>query len=199
MAIEPKAKRGLDLKAHSELDLQPDGTYVLRLPWLGMSVSGRTPEEAWRSLTAVLVTELEASPEVRERFGAFVEEHGEEVRPPDALNLVAHEAQEAIPPLTVDTFDDALAGATPLLVDFWAPWCTSCIDFAPVVERIGEELDGRVRVAAVDIEQQEELAARYGVRSIPTLLLLDHGAEALRLIGTRSLEQLRDELAPHLG
>lgn len=198
MAIEPKAKRGLDLQAHSELVPQPDGTYVLRLPWLGLSVSGPTPEDAWRSLTATLVTELETSPEARKRFGAFVEEHAEELRPADVVNLIAHEAQQAIPALTDETFDDAIHDPGPLLVDFWAPWCTSCIDFAPVIERLGEEHEGELRIAAVDIDAHEALAAAYNIRSLPTLLLFDRGVEVLRLIGTRSLDQLHAELDPHL-
>jgi thioredoxin 2 len=71
----------------------------------------------------------------------------------------------------------------PVLVDFWAPWCGPCRAMAPHFERAAQELKDRVRLVKVNTEQAQGLAARYGIRAIPTLVLFRNGAEAKRASG----------------
>jgi thioredoxin len=200
MTAERKPTKEVDLKAHAQLVDQPDGTYVLRLPWLGLAVSGETPEDAWRALSTMLVHELEASPEFRERFGDFVARNAAPVAPVTTLDISAHEAQREIPALTTETFDQATwVDERPLVVDFWAPWCTPCINFAPALREASVRLGSGVRLASVDIDENPELAERFSVRTLPTVVVLDHGEEIQRLIGSRSLAQLMDELGDLAG
>lgn len=195
MDSAPKATKEVDLQAHAQLVDQPDGTFILRLPWLGLAVTGETPEDAWRALSTMLVHELEASPEFRERFSTFVAQHAAPVAPTTLLDLSAEESQRAIPALDSDTFDYACADDRLLIVDFWAPWCTSCIHFAPALREAATRLGSGVQLAAVDIDENPDLAARFSVRTLPTVVVLDHGEEIQRLIGSRSLRQLMDELS----
>lgn len=194
MDMSPKATKEVDLQAHAKLIEQSDGTFVLRLPWLGLSVSGETPEDAWRALSTMLVLELEASPEFRDRFNQFVAQNAAPVAPVTQLDLAAHEAQRSIPALTSDTFDYAASQDEILIVDFWAPWCTPCIHFSPALQEVAGHLGPGVRLAAVDIDENPDLAERFGVRTLPTVVVLDHGEEIQRLIGSRPLAQLLHEL-----
>lgn len=82
-------------------------------------------------------------------------------------------------------FDAFIKGDLPVVVDFWADWCGPCHAMAPQFERAATELKTRARFAKVDTENARGIAARYGIRSIPTLILFRNGQEVSRLAGAR--------------
>jgi thioredoxin 1 len=102
---------------------------------------------------------------------------------------------DRLPPVSDDSFADAVLRAErPVLVKFWAPWCGSCRLFDPAVRRTAAELGDRLHVVAMDTEGNAGTVARYGVKSLPTLLLFRGGEIVLRLSGPRSVETLKREI-----
>ena len=100
---------------------------------------------------------------------------------------------------TMDTFDAALDGNVPVVVDLWAPWCGPCRMVAPILERLAAERAGQLKIVKVNVDEQPHVSARYGVQGIPTLLLLDHGREIGRQVGAASAPALHRWLDAHLG
>ncbi len=84
-----------------------------------------------------------------------------------------------------DFGEQVLRSETPVLVDFWAEWCGPCRMLGPVIESLSEDFAGRVRVAKVDVDSNQEVAARYGIRSIPTVILFDKGQIVHTFVGLR--------------
>jgi len=95
--------------------------------------------------------------------------------------------------------DDVLHAAQPVLVDFWAPWCAPCRMIAPALEELAEEYAGRVTVAKVNVDENADVAGRYGVQSIPTLLLFREGKVVEQYVGARPKAELARLLAQHAG
>jgi len=93
---------------------------------------------------------------------------------------------------------DVLQSATPVLVDFWAEWCGPCRFVRPEVEAVAIELGERLKVVGLDIDANPQATARYGVMSIPTLLLFAGGEEKTRIVGARRRDAISAQLAPHL-
>ena len=86
--------------------------------------------------------------------------------------------------LTVDNFEqEVIQSELPVLVDFWATWCGPCRMVGPVVSEIAEEYEGKVKVGKIDVDEEGELAEKYGVQSIPTLIFFKNGEEAARQVG----------------
>ncbi len=93
--------------------------------------------------------------------------------------------------LTEATFDQEVANAsTPVLVDFWATWCGPCKMIAPIIDEIANEKAGAVKVGKVDVDQNQAISARYGIRAIPTLLLFKGGEVKEQIVGMVSKRDL---------
>lgn len=97
-----------------------------------------------------------------------------------------------------DFEETVLRSSTPVLVDFWADWCGPCHMVAPVLEEIAGEQQGKLTVAKLDIDSNPEVARRYGILSIPSLLLFVDGIEKRRLVGARGKSQILGELEEFL-
>ena len=76
------------------------------------------------------------------------------------------------------------------LVDFWAPWCAPCMTQGPIVEQVAKKVDGRAKVAKVNVDEGQQAAGQYGVRSIPTLIVFKDGEPAQQFVGVQSEDQL---------
>lgn len=107
---------------------------------------------------------------------------------------------EKITNLTTDSLKSTVASsALPVLVDFWAPWCGPCKAIAPILEELATELEGKIVIAKVNIDENEAAATDHGVRAIPTMLLFKGGKVVETLVGMMPKAGLKAKLAPHLG
>ncbi len=89
-------------------------------------------------------------------------------------------------PVTTQTFEqEVLQSETPVLVDFWAEWCGPCHAVSPVLDRIAEERAGQLKLVKVNIDEEHELQQRYGVMSIPTMILFKNGEPAAAVVGAQ--------------
>lgn len=101
--------------------------------------------------------------------------------------------------VTDQTFDaEVLSAKKPVLVDLWAEWCAPCKMLAPVLEDMAKELDDQLTVVKLDVDANPATAMRYGVQSIPTLLLFKNGQEVERLVGYMPKDRLLGRIRPHL-
>jgi len=101
--------------------------------------------------------------------------------------------------LTDQTFDEEIKSATePVLVDFWAEWCGPCKMVAPILAEIAEDQAGKLQVAKVNIDENLELARRFEVMSIPTMILFKDGEPQARIVGAKGKGQLLQELNPYI-
>lgn len=89
---------------------------------------------------------------------------------------------------------DVLDNETPVLVDFWAPWCGPCRMVAPIVEELSEEYDGRVKFVKLNTDENPKVAGKYGIRSIPTLLVFKGGEPVSQIVGFRPKSDLAKRL-----
>ena len=101
-------------------------------------------------------------------------------------------ASPKISTLTKENFAaEVIQSPTPVLVDFWAEWCGPCKMIAPILDELADEYDGRVKIGKVNIDEQQAVAAEYGIRAIPTLLLFHKGQVADQIVGLRSKRDLK--------
>jgi thioredoxin 1 len=92
---------------------------------------------------------------------------------------------------------EVLKADRPVLVDFWADWCVPCHMVSPIVEEIGQDQSEVLKVAKLNVDDNPEMSRRYGVMSIPTLILFKEGEEKARVIGAKPKDAILRELEPH--
>ena len=85
---------------------------------------------------------------------------------------------------------EVLQSSIPVIVDFWAPWCGPCRMLGPIVEAAGQELQGKGKVVKVNVDEQQGLAAQFGVQSIPTIIFFKNGQVAARFVGVQPKDAL---------
>ena len=109
-------------------------------------------------------------------------------------------AHDSVLTLDSDNFDEQIAFAEqPILVDFWADWCAPCMAVAPVLEALAVELEGRARVGKVDVDANGDLANRFGIRSIPTLMVFKGAKVVDQLVGAAPRDQIVRMLERHMA
>lgn len=107
---------------------------------------------------------------------------------------------DGIVTLTSSTFDETVnASDKPILVDFWAEWCGPCKMIDPVIKEIAAEQAGKLTVAKLNVDDHGDIAMRYNVMSIPTMIVFQNGAEVKRLVGAKGKSALLADLAPIIG
>ena len=103
---------------------------------------------------------------------------------------------ELIENLTDENFESAVASSDkPMLVDFWAPWCAPCKQIAPILEEVAEEMGDAVKICKLNVEEHQQVAQKFGIRAIPTLLIFRGGEKVDELVGMSSKEDIKAKLS----
>ncbi len=93
---------------------------------------------------------------------------------------------------------EVMDSAGPVLVDFWAEWCGPCRAMNPVLESLAGELAGKLKIAKVNVDENQQLAGKFGIRSIPTLLIIKGGTVREQMVGSMNKDTLKAKISPHL-
>lgn len=94
--------------------------------------------------------------------------------------------------VTTNNFDTEIQGSNlPVLVDFWAPWCGPCRMLSPVLDELAGEMNGKVKILKVNVDEEPELASKFGVMSIPTVIAFKQGKATNKVVGFRSKEDFK--------
>ena len=96
--------------------------------------------------------------------------------------------------ITNENFASLKAGDQPLVVDFWATWCGPCRMVAPIISELAEEYDGKIVVGKCDVEENDELAAEFGIRNIPTILFFKGGEVVNKLVGAQGKAKIDEAI-----
>ena len=108
-------------------------------------------------------------------------------------------AHEDIMTVTEKDFEGLIQGDTPILFDFWAVWCGPCRMIAPILDQLAEEYKGKLRIGKINVDEQSALAARFGVMSIPTLLLFKGGKAVAKIVGARPKADFVKEISKYIS
>ena len=102
---------------------------------------------------------------------------------------------ENVVEITDDNFEDTVLNSdTPIVVDFWAEWCGPCKMIAPSLEQLADEYAGTFKVGKLNVDDNRETAMKYGIRSIPTLLVIKEGDVAEQIVGAHPIDTLKDKI-----
>jgi thioredoxin 1 len=100
--------------------------------------------------------------------------------------------------ITDSTFEQTIKNEELVLVDFWAPWCGPCNFLAPILDELSEQMDGKVTIAKLNVDENPETARKFGILSIPTLKLFKNGIEVETRVGVQPLEELKNLVNQYL-
>ncbi len=95
-------------------------------------------------------------------------------------------------------FDNEIAGATPVLVDFWAPWCGPCRMLGPVMEQLATEYAGKVKIVKLNTDDNQQTAVKFGIMSIPTVILFKNGQPVDKTLGALPKDHFKQMLEKHV-
>ncbi len=104
---------------------------------------------------------------------------------------------ETVQELTNGMFDDFIKEGV-VLIDFFADWCMPCLMMAPILDEVGEKLQGKVKIGKIDVGENQDIASKFGVSSIPNFVLFKDGEVAEQFVGSMPAEELEDKLNKHL-
>ena len=108
-------------------------------------------------------------------------------------------ASEKVLNVTADNFEtEVINSGQPVLVDFWAEWCGPCRMVGPVIEQLATEYDGKIKVGKLNIDDQGELASKFKVMSIPTIMLFKNGEVVEKVVGARSKDEFEKMISKHI-
>ena len=96
--------------------------------------------------------------------------------------------------VTSENLESLKNGAQPLVVDFWATWCGPCRMLAPIIEELSKEYEGRITVGKCDVEENEDLAAEFGIRNIPTILFIKNGEVVDKVVGAVAKAKIEEKM-----
>lgn len=96
--------------------------------------------------------------------------------------------------ITKENFDEIVAAGLPVVVDFWAEWCGPCRNIAPIIEELAAEYEGRVAIGKCDVEDNDDIVAKYGVRNIPTVIFLKGGELVDKQVGAASKDAFKAKI-----
>ena len=103
-------------------------------------------------------------------------------------------ATQAVIEITEDNFEELISNDNPTLIDFWAPWCGPCRALGPTIDKLASDFDGQAQIGKLNIDEHPQLAARFGVSSIPTVMVFKGGDRTDQFVGLRQYDDYADAL-----